>query len=395
MNKKSKKKMLKKIIIGLLILLIIFLSLFFTNKLITKKNDDKIKKSIDSFIEEKTDYVFLEINPKLLLIVQDGKVNNVYCMNHDCKNFYDDIHVKNLDIIEAVNQIYLLANEKKFDTSKGVKIQSTTYLPLENYDYDFIKIEYIKEEQEKQLLTEVIDYNSNDKQSNGDDYDNLLKKLETDNDYDKFYRCKNDNNKLSCYFIMDSIKTGFNLESIDIIDIDSLFSNKNDVLRILKKFNFNISKDFVKINNTDYRYSISYTHNNTKYGNILYREITEKLSDELCEYVSDSNCSLTTGIEFIKLSDINLLNPVISNDKINTISYGLKEKIIEKYNLEHQFEIEAAKREEEIKNECISKGYHFEHKTYCDDDVCVEQDMWCKQESASYYLCRENCKDID
>ena len=90
-----------------------------------------------------------------------------------------------------------------------------------------------------------------------------------------------------------------------------------------------MSGDIVRINNVNYNYSISFTNNGTKYGNVLYRETIEKLSDELCTYISDNNCYLTTGIEFIKLSDINLLEPIITDDKIITISNGIKEHIVE------------------------------------------------------------------
>ena len=382
-------------LLGIILIILILLVISFMNNKLAEIKDKKINSAINNLVSEKTDYVFVEINPKLLLIVQDGKVNNVYCMNHDCKNFYNDIHVKNLDAVEAINQIYLLANKKGFDTSNGVKIKSTTYIPLENYNYGFIEIEYIKEEQKNQLLTEVLDYNNTEKQSNENYYDSLLEKLKQDDDYDKFYNCKKENSELSCNFIMSSIKVGFDIESIDILDLDSFFSNKNNVLRILKKFNFDVSGDIVKINNVNYNYSISFTNNGTKYGNVLYRELPEKLSDELCEYTSDDNCIINTGYEFIQLSDINLLEPIITNDKVITISNGIKENIVEMYNIEHKFEIEQAKEEERIKNECITKGYHLEHQTSCDGDTCTEQDMWCRQESNSFISCRMNCKDID
>lgn len=391
----KKKKIILIILLSILLIIVSFLMYSFIRKININKNDLKINTSINALKENKEEYVFVEINPKLLLIVQDGKINKVYCMNHDCANFYDDIHVKNMKIVDGINNIYNLAREKGFDTTNGVKIKSTTYIPLENYNYDFIEVEYIKEEQKKQLLTEVLDYNNDIKQTNSDYYDDLLKKLEQDDDYNKFYSCKKENDKLGCYFIMDSIKVGFDLESFDITDWDSLFSNKNNVLRVLKKFNFNVDKDLVKINNTNYTYSISYTHNNTKYGNILYHEMTEKLSNELCAYMSDNNCYLTTGIEFIKLSDINLLEPIITNDKIIVISNGIKEHIVEIYNIDHKYEIEKNEEDERIKNECISKGYHLENKTYCDDGNCIEQEMWCRQESDSFTSCRINCKDID
>lgn len=392
----KKKKKIFLIIILSLIFIGIVLSLYSLIKRgIISKNDSKINTSINELKNDKEDYVFLEINPKLLLAVRNDKVESVNCMNHDCQNFYNDIHVKNLNTVEAINQIYLLAGNKGFDTSHGVKIKSTTYIPVEKYDYDFIEIEYIKEEEKNKLLTEVLDYNNTEKQSNENYYDSLLEKLKQDDDYDKFYSCKKENNELSCGFIMSSIKVGFDIESIDVLDPDSLFSNKNDVLRILKKFNFDVSGDIVRINNVNYNYSISFTNNGTKYDNVLYRETIEKLSDELCTYISDNNCYLTTGIEFIKLSDINLLEPIITDDKIITISNGIKEHIVETYNIEHKYEIEKAEEDEKIKNECISKGYHLENKTYCDDGNCIEQEMWCRQESNSFVSCRTSCEDIN
>lgn len=392
----SKKKKIFLIILSSLFLVVVVLSIYsLVRKLIINKNDTNISSSINELKSSKEDYVFVEINPKLLLVVQDDKISNIYCMNHDCANFYNDIHVKNMKIIDGVNQIYNVAREKGFDTTNGVKIKSTTYIPIENYNYDFIEVEYIKEEQKNQLLTEVQDYKDNIEQTTEEYYDNLLDKLKQDNDYDKFYSCKKENDSLGCYFIMDSIKVGFDLESFDITDWNSLFSNKSDVLRILKKFNFNVDKDLVRINNTNFTYSVSFTHNNTKYGNILYHEMTEKLSDELCAYISDNNCYLTTGIEFIKLSDINLLEPIITSDKLIKISNGIKEHLVENYNFEHSLDIDNAEEKEKIKNECITKGYHLENKTYCDDGNCVEQEMWCRQESNGVFLCRNSCEDID
>lgn len=391
---KTKKHILLKMLLGIILIILILLVISFMNNKLAEIKDKKINSAINNLVSEKTDYVFVEINPKLLLIVQDGKVNNVYCMNHDCKNFYNDIHVKNLDAVEAINQIYLLANKKGFDTSNGVKIKSTTYIPVEKYDYDFIEIEYIKEEEKNKLLTEVLE-NSINNDKNGDYYDDLLSNLKKDDDYDKFYSCKKENNELSCGFIMSSIKAGFDIESIDVLDFDSLFSNKNDVLRILKKFNFNVTGDIVRINNVNYNYSISFTYNGTNYGNILYRELTEKLSDELCEYTNDDSCIIKTGYEFIKLSDINLLEPVIPKDKLIIKTNDIKKNIEEQYNLLHQFELESKKEQENIKKECISKGYHLEKKTYCDEETCIEQDMWCRQESNSFVSCRTSCEDIN
>lgn len=389
----SKKK--KVFIIILLILLFIVISSLiysFIKRSITNKNDLKINSSINEIKSEKEDYIFVEINPKLLLVVEDGKVEHVYCMNHDCQNFYNDIHVKNLDSITAINQIYTLANKNGFDTSNGVKIKSTTYIPSD--DYNYIEIEYIKEDEKNQLLTEVLNYDENaDKNNNY--YDDLLNKLKQDNDYNKFYSCKKENDQLSCSFIMSSIKAGFDIESIDILDFDSIFSNKNNVLRVLKKFNFDVSNDIVRINNANYNYSMSFTYNGTNYGNILYRELTEKLSDELCEYTNDDNCIIKTGYEFIKLSDINLLETVITNDKLIIKTNDIKKNIEEQYNLLHQFESESKNEQERIKNECLSKGYHLEKQTSCDEETCIEQEMWCREESNSFVSCRTSCEDID
>ncbi len=390
---KKKKKIFLIFLLSLIFIGIVLTIYSLIKRGIISKNDSKINTSINELKNDKEDYVFLEINPKLLLVVRNDKVESVNCMNHDCQNFYNDIHIKNLNTVEAINQIYLLAGKKGFDTSHGVKIKSTTYIPVEKYDYDFIEIEYIKEEEKNKLLTEVLENNiNNDK--NDDYYDNLLSNLKQDDDYDKFYSCKKENNELNCGFIMSSIKVGFDIESIDVLDFDSIFSNKNDVLRILKKFNFNVSGDIVRINNVNYNYSISFTYNGTNYGNILYRELTEKLSDELCEYTGNDSCIIKTGYEFIKLSDINLLEPVITNDKLITKTNDIKKNIEEQYNLLHQLELESKKEQENIKNECISKGYHLEKKTYCDEETCIEQDMWCRQESSSFVSCRTSCEDI-
>jgi len=384
MVKKTTSKKKKILLITLsFIVFIIFIIMCYSliRRTIIKKNDSKINKSITEAMSIKEDYVFVEINPKLVLIVNNGKIQSVHCMNHDCMNFYDDIKVKHLGVMDGINEIYLLAQKKGFDTTHGVKIKSTTYIPV-NDNFNYIEVEYIKEKTKDKLIKEVIN-NKPDNTSNNNYYNDLWDKLKEDDDYDKYYTCDMENNELTCHFIMNAIESKFDLESIDVLDIDSLFSNKNIVLRILKKFNFKVSNDFVSINDKSYKYSISFTHNGTKYGNILYRELIEKLPDELCSY-NENNCYLNDGVELFRIDSINLLNPILTNDSLINISYGLKDNIVKNYELINGYETDFEKRKEKYKQEQIAAGYHLEEKQYCDENGCITEKMWCLPEDVNF-----------
>lgn len=373
-NGKKKKRIFLKIILCLLALIILFILIKLGINYIHNIKDKKINNKISELSSEKVDYVFVEINPSLVLMVENEKIKKVSCLNNDCMTMLSDLHINNMKIMDGINDIYELAREKSFDTSKGVKIKSTTYIEAEKYNYDFITVEYITEKQKDNLLEEVIG-SKDELLDNGTYYEKLWTELKKDSDYSKVYDCKMDNNELECNFIKKAITPSIIDIYADFINVDEWLTSGDNVIRTLKKFGFNVKKDEVEINGVSYGYSPVFYYNDEKHENVLITEPKEKLSDEYCEFVENKNCIIKTGVQFIEIGDMNLVNPIINSNNIIFHSNGLKEEIVNQYNVVHWYEIENEKKEKEIEEDCLSKGYHKEMKKYEIDEEPFE--MWC------------------
>lgn len=375
---KGKRKILLIILSIILFILFVLICYSLIRKNILKNNDNEINNSITSITSEKIDYVFIDINPSLVLTVKSNKIIDIACLNEDCLIIYDSLDIKNKNLGDGIDNIYNVSKEKGFNVSNGVKVKSSLNLNLEEKDY--ITIEYIDNNKEQELLKNINNNDNIKTIDNNNYYNNIWEELKKDLDYDKYYTCKMKDNKLICNFIISAIESKFDIERVDILDVDSLLSNKSTVLRILKKFNFSVENDSVIINGKEYGYSISFTSNGTKYGNVLIREIIEDLSKEskdLCKYVDNEDCKIDDGFEFIRLEELNLLNPNLTKDNFIIKNYGKKDNILKMYELQYGYEIDLEKRKEEYKQEQIAAGYHLEEKKLCDEDGCMTQKMWC------------------
>ncbi len=301
---KRKKHIFRKILLGILIIVLLLFIKSTINNFITNIKINKFKDSINNIEKEKISYVFVEINPSLVLTIKDNEVNDIACLNDDCMTIYDELNVKGKNINDGIDIIYNVSKEKGFDISNGVKLSSTDNITIDKKDY--ITVEYIDTTKEKELLTEVKN-NEKIKNSNDNYYANLWEELKKDEDYGIVYECNMNNEELECKIKKDFIiHTYTNEESQSITDIVTIVRiwnteitpNLNKIARVLKKFNIEVSVDneLGSIPNP-----IGYIYfNGVKYSTV---EISQTPTD--IEYDTKIRCD----IYGFKLIDINLLKP--------------------------------------------------------------------------------------
>lgn len=251
---KYNKKIFRKILLGILILVLLFFSCRFISNKIEDIKARKFYNNINKLAKNRTDYVFVEINPSFVLTIKDNKVNDVACLNDDCISIYNDIDIKGKNINDSIDTLYNISEEKGFDISKGVKVKVSNNINIENKDY--ITIEYIDITKEKELLREVINNEEIKNVSNDNYYTNLWNELKKDDDYGKVYSCNINNNKeLECY-----IKKDFVIAEKDLLEIlkrgsmaDAIANYPKVIPRlekiehVLKKFKFNVSTEITDL----------------------------------------------------------------------------------------------------------------------------------------------------
>ena len=153
----KKKGKLKKILLIILLIIVVPIIVFFGYRFIStkisKSNSEKFNNTLNELAKERIDYVFIEINPSLVLTVKDNKVEDISCLNDDCMTIYNELNVKGKNINESIDTIYNKSKEKGFDVSNGVKIKTSNNVNIEVKDH--IIIEHIDSIKEQELLKEV------------------------------------------------------------------------------------------------------------------------------------------------------------------------------------------------------------------------------------------------
>lgn len=228
--KYNKKIFIKLLLVVLSISLIIFI-MSSVGDVLKEANDKKVTNTLNELEKEKISYVFIEINPQLVLAMKDNIVQDVACLNDDCMSFYDEIDIKGKSITDSIDNLYNLSKEKGFNVKDGVKVKATEQLNIENKDY--ITIEYIDESTKNELLSNVKN-NEDIKNNNKDYYTKLWDELKKDNDYGKIYTCNMNNEILECFIKEDM----FVLDENDytVVDLPFLMQKQNEVIRVLNKF---------------------------------------------------------------------------------------------------------------------------------------------------------------
>lgn len=245
-NKTNGKK--KKLFLIIILVFLIPLLSFFGYRFISNKIEDikaeKFYNNISEIAEERTNYVFVEINPSFVLTVKGSKVSDVACLNDDCVSIYNDIDVKGKNLNDSIDNLYNTSKEKGFDISNGVKVKTSDNVNIESKDY--ITIEYIDTTKEKELLNEVKNNEEIKNVSNDDYYSKLWEELKKDSDYGEVYTCNlNDSKELECYIKEDFVVIDKDLlEMKDMVEIITNYPKAiprlEKIERVLKKFGFNV-----------------------------------------------------------------------------------------------------------------------------------------------------------
>lgn len=339
------KRRKKKVFIIIILIVSIPLLLFFGYRFISNKIDEANTKKFSGIInevsKERTDYVFVEINPSFVLTIRDNKVSDVACLNDDCISIYNNIDVKGKNLNDSIDNIYNTSKEKGFDTSNGVKVKTSDNVSIKSKDY--ITIEYIDATKEKELLNEVKNNEEIKNVSNDDYYSKLWEELKKDPNYDDVYTCNmNDSKELECYIILE---TGINKDSDYNMDtpekynlIQKIFTNStNKIFNTLKKFNFDVRDYNVYINGIEFGYVPLFTFNSTPYRNALSAKKIDILDNGVCDYgcaqYENGICQVNDGVYIIPLEKVNLVNPTSAANNIITISDGLTENTLKIYEL--------------------------------------------------------------
>lgn len=337
---KVKKHIFRKIMLGLIILIILFLGVRYINSKLDEANTKKVNKSINELASEKIDYVFIEINPYLLLSMRNGKIHAVTCLNQDCYKIYNDLRLEEKNINESIDIIYNVSKEKGFDTSNGVKVKATGNIEIEEKEY--VSVEHISESTKNEIISNIKDIEI-ENTSNENYYKKLWEQLKNDKDYGKIYTCNMNDKELECYFIIDAISPPeLKLDISAPVDVLDFINKRNDVANTLKKFNINCTNgDYLKvyINNKEYDYveniEIGYetVNMNSGYTQTILDDgtvITESINmPETNQSLNKGKMSLQIALlreivaygsnyswEYLYLKDLNLVNPSASISKI-------------------------------------------------------------------------------
>lgn len=255
-------------------------------------NDNGIKVAMSNVKNTKIDYMIVEMVPSYALKIVDGKVKEYDCLNKECQSINKTILVADKTPNDAVEYLYKFTEELKFDMSKGIKVKLTSKYDIELDKYQNSSFEYIDNATKTSLLSTLKSDSTILKDNNGEYYKSLLNAIKADFDYGKVYECKSSDNNLECYFLPDKIKiTDLNIN--EPVDSVNTIMNYFSIYRVLNKFNIKtkINKNMeLSVNIEDNIYTF-----NPKYKDL-----------EMILLYKEKN-------EYINISDINLLNPIVSS----------------------------------------------------------------------------------
>lgn len=239
---KKKKKIIRKILLVLIIILIGLLMYLFSMNLLTKYNNDRLQEKIKRITDEIT-YVVIEINPKIILELKDGKVINSGCLNDDCLTVFDNLDLKDISIKQATEKLYNRAKEKNIDVSNGVSLSSyDSNIEEEVKDLNYVQYKVIDKKQIKEEIKKVINNSEIKEQKNQNKInDDILKIYKKDKHYGNLYECKIVDGELECY-ITKSFAERLSDEGDSIEEIMRNISDMRSLEVIFDKFEFDYEK---------------------------------------------------------------------------------------------------------------------------------------------------------
>lgn len=243
-----KKKILLIVVLVILAAFgIIYFVMSYKNTLNKKKTEEFID-NIQEIEKEEVTYVIVEINPKAILEVVNGKVISKGCLNNDCLKIFNDIEFENKEIKDVLESMYHTAKEKGIDVKNGVKVSSTNE-KIETFvkDVEYVVYKKIDEIEEKKNVEQVLDNQAIKNEEKKESYqEKLLKEYQNDSDHGKLYTCDLINAEVACYVTEDfDIELSKDLDSN--YDLYGLYQTSQKLERLLNKFG--IQYDYKKTYN--------------------------------------------------------------------------------------------------------------------------------------------------
>lgn len=234
---KSSFKIMRKILLLVLLIILLFLGIHFTKVKMKEHQTNQTLKEINKVKTNEISYVFIEINPKIVIEFKGDKVVNHACLNQDCVTLFDNISIVDKDLEQVIHTLYQKAKDAGIDVTAGVTVSSTNEKIKEKLE-DITYVTYIKidKKEEQKLMTEVVDHkeiiNSNHKKSYNEE---LLETYKKDKDYDNLYTCSINHNELSCY-ITDKFYNKLGKDTESISDVLALVDQTIDLMSVFDKF---------------------------------------------------------------------------------------------------------------------------------------------------------------
>lgn len=234
---KTKKRIITKCLLLLLMVVIVILLYFNISTLIMKHNNDKLQKNIKD-VSTELSYVIIEINPKAILEIKDGKVSNMGCLNEDCLTVFKDTNLKNNTLKEAVEKLYTKAKEKNIDVSNGVSISSNKEIAEEVKKLDYILYKQVDKQQIKDEIKNVIDNKEIKEEKNKNEISNdILAVYKKDKDYGDLYECSIVVSEPVCY-ITEAFAKRLTTKNETIEEFMNTLNEMRKLENILDKFEF-------------------------------------------------------------------------------------------------------------------------------------------------------------
>ena len=320
---KKKKRILFKLCFSILIIIMILLLIASLKNMIDNNNAKKFYSVYQEYKADKVDYVFVEINPSFVLKVKDDKVLDVACLNEDCIKIYDKVDIVGKNTSESIEELYYVSKDNGFSPDGGISIKSTGVDVVS----DKIKIDmsYISEQDKDILVKDILNNDTMVDDNNKDYYNKLWNELKKDKDYDNVYTCSMKEDELACYFIMDAITPPLlDIRADALGDLTEYTLKRNKMVNVLDKFGIknspsNIFGLSVYIDNTEYSFTpqleISNGTTNEKFTlrMIFYKQIKNITYENVDGFQIPR---YEFGYDYIKIEDINLLNPSKSINKL-------------------------------------------------------------------------------
>lgn len=240
---RGKKKIWKILLVILIVIICISLVCFIIsliNKNKMSKNDEKLLNAIQTLEKERVSYVFIEINPKLVVTIKNDVVNNVACLNDDCMKIIDKIDAKEKELSNVIEVIYNVSKDNGFKVDDGVLVKWDGSQDLHLKNLNYVKTEVIDSEKHNELLKDVINNDDIKNKNEVEDYNaKLLEEYKKDADYGKIYECSIVDKELDCRIKKDLI-VNFDYDGNDVSKIMEMFTkvspNLEGLTRVFNKF---------------------------------------------------------------------------------------------------------------------------------------------------------------